>query len=307
LLNKRQAGASLHPSMPPAASTSCDGTDIMLTRRFLFGIASAALAAPAAWAQTKACAPKVSAANLREAGKWQMSINPTLPPQQFVDDKGELQGLNVELARAVAGEMCVEPVFLRMDFPPMIPGLKAGRFDTINTGLFWTEERSKMLFLVPYAEQAISVYTVPASSLTISKFDDLAGRSVGVESATYQERKSREVNTEMVSRGLKPIDFHTFSTASETVAALRAGQLEAAINIDETARGLAQKNVAKVWLQGLFGTDITFAFRDGVLAAAAADALNALKADGTYDRLFQKFGMTPLAANHFAIRGPGPG
>ena len=74
---------------------------------------------PTAHAQN--CTPKVPASSLIEAGKWQMSINPTLPPQQFVDDKGELQGLNVELAREIAKRICIEPVFLRMDFPPMIP------------------------------------------------------------------------------------------------------------------------------------------------------------------------------------------
>ncbi|HWK47632.1 MAG TPA: transporter substrate-binding domain-containing protein [Stellaceae bacterium] len=276
----------------------------MRTRRLLLGIAAAILFSGAAQAQT--CAPKVPADHLLEAGKWQMSINPTLPPQQFVDSKGELQGLNVELARAMAAKMCLEPVFLRMDFPAMIPGLRASRFDTINTGLFWTDERSKLFYLVPHAQQAISVYTLTNGTLNIAKFDDLAGHVVGVESATYQERKSREVNTEMVARGLKPIDFRAFSTASETVAALRAGQLEAAINIDETANDFVQKNVAKIWLHGLFGTDITFAFRDRALAMAAAEALDALKADGTYDRLFEKFGMTRLADDHFAIRGPGP-
>ena len=134
---------------------------------------------PAAHAQS--CTPKVPASSLVEAGKWQMSINPTLPPQQFVDDKGELQGLNVELAREIAKRICIEAVFLRMDFPPMIPALRSGRFDTINTGLFWTEERSKMLFLVPYAQQAISVYTDPKSNLKLEKFEDLAGHIVGVD------------------------------------------------------------------------------------------------------------------------------
>ncbi|MCQ4160179.1 transporter substrate-binding domain-containing protein [Roseomonas sp. GC11] len=276
----------------------------MSTRRLLLGLAGALLLGGQALAQS--CAPKVPAASLLEAGKWQMSINPTLPPQQFVDSRGELQGLNVELARAIAAKLCVEPVFLRMDFPPMIPGLRAGRFDTINTGLFWTEERSKLFYMVPYAQQAISIYTLPNSSLAITKFDDLSGRVVGIESATYQERKSREVNAEMVARGLKPIDFRTFSTASETVAALRAGQLEAAINIDETVNDLVQKKVAKAHLQGLFGTDITLAFRDRAMAEGAAAALTALKADGTYDRLFDRFGMTRLQAESFAIRGPGP-
>ena len=151
----------------------------------------------AAGAQT--CTPKVPASSLVEAPKWQMSINPTLPPQQFVDDKGELQGLNVELAREIAKRICVEPVFLRMDFPPMIPALRSGRFDAINTGLFWTEERSKMLYLVPYAQQAISIYTDPSSSLKLEKFEDLAGRVVGVESATYTERKARASNAAFTS------------------------------------------------------------------------------------------------------------
>jgi polar amino acid transport system substrate-binding protein len=276
----------------------------MRLRFLLLGLITACLLGGATQAQT--CTPKVPADHLLEAGKWQMSINPTLPPQQFVDSNGELQGLNVELARAMAAKMCLQPVFLRMDFPPMIPGLRAGRFDTINTGLFWTEERSKLLFLVPYAQQAISIYTLPDSTFAIHSFDDLAGHAVGVESATYQERKSHEVNADMEKRGLKPIDFHSFATASETVAALRAGQIEAAINIDETANDLMQKKIAKVWLSHLFGTDITFAFRDGTLAKAAAAALTELKADGTYDRLFDKFGMTRLTTDHFEIRGPGP-
>lgn len=276
----------------------------MRAARFLLVVASAVLTAGTAWAQ--ACTPKVAADQLVSAGKWQMSINPTLPPQQFVDEKGELQGLNVELAREMARRMCLEPVFLRMDFPPMIPGLRADRFDTINTGLFWTEERSKILYLVPYAQQALSVYTSPNSTLKIEKLDDLAGRPVGVETATYSERKAREFNAEMVARGLKTIDFRTFSTVTETSAALRAAQLEAAINIDETAVALAQRGIAKIWLKGLVGTDITFAFRSRAVAQAAADALTEIKAAGTYDQLFEKFGMTRLTADKFAIRGPGP-
>ena len=135
---------------------------------------------------------------------------------------------------------------------------------------------------------------------------DDSGRVVGIETATYQERKSREVNADMVARGLKPIDFRTFSTASETVAALRAGQLEAAINIDENVNELVQRNIAKAHLRILFGTDITFAFRSKAVAEAAAEALTALKADGTYDRLFDRFGMTRLSTERFAIRGTGP-
>lgn len=114
------------------------------------------------------------------------------------------------------------------------------------------------------------------------------------------------MNEQMVAKGLKPMDIRTFSTVTETSAALRAGQLEAAMNIGETAIALQQRGIAKIHLKDLVGTDITFAFRDKALATAFAAALTAAKADGTYDKLFDKFGMTRLTGPTFAIRGDGP-
>jgi polar amino acid transport system substrate-binding protein len=63
----------------------------------------------------------------------------------------------------------------------------------------------------------------------------------------------------------------------------------------------------KIWLHGLYGTDITMAFRDHTVAEAAASALTRLKASGDYDRLFVKYKMTPLRTSTFSIRGSGPG
>ena len=44
-----------------------------------------------------------------------------------------------------------------MDFPAPVPGPDSGRFDGINTGKFWTEERSKRMFTVPYGRSVIGV------------------------------------------------------------------------------------------------------------------------------------------------------
>jgi polar amino acid transport system substrate-binding protein len=195
---------------------------------------------------------------------------------------------------------------MRMDFPAMIPALKANRFDGIDTGLFFTEERSKMMYLIPHAQQALSVFVPTASTLKIAKLEDLAGHIVGVESATNNERKLKEANDAWVAKGGKPADIRSFKTATETVAALRAGQLEAAVNIDETATDLEKRGGVKILLKGLNGTPITFAFRDKAVAEAAAEAITAMKADGTYDKLFDQFGMTRLPDKVFKIVGPGP-
>jgi polar amino acid transport system substrate-binding protein len=153
-----------------------------------------------------------------------MSINPTLPPQQFADEKGELQGLNVELMREIAHRLCVPLDLIRMDFPPMIPALQAARFDGINTGMFWTEERSKIAYTVPYAQQTISLTVTKDSALKLANVDALAGRKAGVEVNSYQERWLRGVDKEAVAKGAKPIEILTFKTATDVLAALRAGQ-----------------------------------------------------------------------------------
>jgi polar amino acid transport system substrate-binding protein len=257
-------------------------------------------------AAAQSCTPKLGAADLVTAGTLALSINPTLPPQQYVDEKGELQGLNVELARAVGDKLCLKTEFVRMDFPAMVPALRAGRFDGIDTGMFWTDERSKLMFMVPYAQQAIGVFSTDTSKLDLKSIEDLAGKVAGIEIGTYQERKTKEANEAMVAKGLKPIELRTFSTATEATAALRAGQVDAVIIVEEAARAISKQKGMKLLLTGFGGSDITFAFRNKATAEAVAAAFTTLRKEGYYDTLFDKFGMTRLPPGDFGIRGPGP-
>lgn len=257
-------------------------------------------------ASAQTCTPKVAPADLVKAGEWTMVTNPTIPPQQYVDAKGELQGLNIELPKAIAERLCLKPIITQLDFPAMIPGLQAARFDTINTGLFWTEERSEIMFLVPYAKQTIAVLTEVKSDRKISSLEDLSGATVGCEIGGYACRRLEIFNKSLVEKGRKPINLRTFANPTETTAALRAGQLDALTNVDETAALYVQRGIAKIVLSGLEGSDITLAFRNKNLALAVANALTELRAEGTYDRIFEKFGMTRLDGKTFAIRGPGP-
>ena len=255
-----------------------------------------------AWAQ---CTSKLAATDLVTPGQIQLAINPTLPPQQFVDDKGELQGLNVELGRELGTRLCLKTEFVRMDFPAMVPALKAGRFDAIDTGMFWTEERSKLMFMVPYAQQAIGVFAMASSNLALKSFDDLAGKIGAIEIGTYQERKAKEANEDMVKRGLKPVDLRTFSTATEATAALRAGQVDVVIIVEDAARAISKQRGMVLLLTGFGGTDITFGFRNKTTAEAAVAAFKEIRADGTYDKIFDKFGLAKLKGD-FEIRGTGP-
>jgi polar amino acid transport system substrate-binding protein len=267
------------------------------------------LAALPAASNAAGCTPLVALApeQLITPGKLQLSINPTLPLQQYVDSNGDLQGLNVELANEIAHRLCLEMVHVRMDFPPMIPALQAGRFDGINTGFFWTDARAKLFPLVPYALQSISVVVPARSGLKVTSLDDLAGKTVVIEVNTYQERWLKGQSDEMVARGKAAIVIHGFTTATEAMAALRAGQGDAAALLDYMAAELTKRGVVETELFRLGGAPTAMAFRSKAVADAVVMVLTSMRADGFYARLFEKFALTPLPADQpFAIRGPGP-
>lgn len=276
----------------------------MRTRWLPLGLAFLALTTLPAHAQ--GCKSVIADSDLVTPGKLQMSINPTLPPQQFVDEKGELQGLNVELMREIAKRLCIPLDLIRMDFPPMVPALTAGRFDGINTGMFWTEERSKIAYTVPYAQQTISLMVSKGSPIKFADVASMAGKKAGVEVNSYQERWLRAEDKELTAKGGKPIEILTFKTATDVLAALRAGQVETAVLIDQTANEIARRGLIDITATGLGGAPTTMMFRNRTVATKVAETLTTMGADGTYDKLFDKFSLTKAPSKTFAIRGPGP-
>jgi len=275
-------------------------------RRSLVLGAAAAAGALVLGARPVLAQAKIAAPNIVKPGTLVMSINPTLPPLQFVNDKGELQGMRVELGNAIAKSLGLTPEYIRIEFAAMVPGLAAKRWDMINTGIFFTEERAKLMYMVPYEQAAISFLVSRGNPLNIAKWEDLAGRAVGVELGGIEERRTREVDEMLKKAGLKGLDIRTFNNFAEAFQALRARQVDAATSIDATAmfwqgRGDFHRAVA-----GLFPQTATFAFANKSLAQAVADSLTELRKAGYYDELFDKYGVLKMDEKEFSIKGPGP-
>src|ERR1700676_1004857 len=106
------------------------------------GILASAIAA----ATAQECQPKVAAGDLITPGSLVMSTNPTLPPLQFVDSTGALKGMRIELGTEIAKRLCLKPDYVKIDFDAMVPGLQGGRWDMINTGIFFTPARVKLMY-----------------------------------------------------------------------------------------------------------------------------------------------------------------
>lgn len=249
--------------------------------------------------------PKLAPPNLIKAGTLVMSINPTLPPLQFVDDKGQLQGMRVELANDLCKRLGLTPEYIRTEFSTMVPGLPAKRWDMINTGIFFTEERSKLMYMVPYEKAAISFLAARGNPLGLKTVDDLAGRRISVELGGIEERRTREVSEMLVKKGLKPVSVLTFNNFAEAFQALRAGQSDAATSIDATAMFMQTRGDFTRAISGVFPQTACFAMANKTLALAIVDALNEAKKDGFYDKLLDQYGVLKVDAP-FAISGPGP-
>jgi polar amino acid transport system substrate-binding protein len=282
-----------------------------MTNRFTIGrrallAGAAGLAAASALPGAARAQAKVSPPNIIRAGTLIMSINPTLPPLQFVDDRGQLQGMRVELGNKVAEKLGLTPEYVRIEFAAMIPGLAAKRWDMINTGIFWTEERSRLMYMVPYERAAVSFLAARGNPLGISRIQDLAGRRVAVELGGIEERRTREVSDILVREGLRPVTVLTFNNFAEAFQALRAGQAEAATSIDATAMFMQQRGDFTRAVSGVFPQVATFAFADKTLAEAVVGALNDLRREGYYDELFDRYGVLKIEEQQFAIQGPGP-
>jgi polar amino acid transport system substrate-binding protein len=257
-------------------------------------LAAALLALSAASGHAQDCPEGLE---LVEDGKLTMSINATIPPRQFIDSQGNLQGLHPDLGNEIARRLCLEPEYMNVGFEVQIPGLAAKRWDMVNTGMYYTPERSKIMNMVPYVVNALAIVVERGNPLGVEGYDQLAGQPVGTEIAGFADRLIREINDEQVAAGMESMDIRAFNTFAEAFAALAAGQVRGVFGPDATAAYYAERGQFAVGASGLNpGLPSSFGFDAGnvALAEAVRDVLSDMYADGTYQEMMTAYGATMI-------------
>jgi len=233
-----------------------------------------------------------------EPGKLTMSINATLPPRQYLDTSGNLQGLHPDLGNEIARRLCLEPVYMNVGFEVQIPGLANKRWDMVNTGMYYNTDRAKIMRMVPYVVNALALVVQKGNPHGVTDYASLAGEPVGTEISGFADNLIRTINDEQVAAGMESMNIQSFNTFAEAFAALAAGQVKAVFGPDATAAYLAERGPFDVGANGLNpGLPSSFGF-DGatgeVLSEAVAGALRAMVADGTYDKMMTAYGATQI-------------
>lgn len=130
--------------------------------------------------ETTAAADDKSLENIKTKGKLIVGLDDSYPPMGFRDDKNEIVGFDIDLAKEVASRMGVEVEFQPIDWDSKELELNSGKIDCIWNGMTITPERvENMFFAKPYiANQQIII--VPASSGITTKAQ-LEGKVIGLQ------------------------------------------------------------------------------------------------------------------------------
>lgn len=258
-----------------------------------FTLAALLLVATIGSAFAQTCTPKIADKLLVTAGTLTMATSATLPPMAYSDQRGTLKGLRIDIGREVAKRLCLKPEFVNIAYTAMVPGLKGGRWDMIDAGLFVTPERRKILLMLPYENLAVSISTSMNSNVVINKIEDLAGKAISVDIGGYDDIKLKELNEDFKKRGLAEMKFFRFDNYATVYQALRAGQVEAAASIDPVAKEYEERGEFKHALSNMFPTPGSLTFDNPVIGEAVSNVMKDMKNDGTFDKLMDQYGVKP--------------
>ncbi len=222
--------------------------------------------------------------SIKKRGTIKIGTEGTYPPFTFKNDKGELEGFDVEIANEVAKRLGVKAEFVPTEWKAMFAGLDSERFDVIANQVGINDKRKeKYDFSVPYTVSGEQII-VHKDNTSIQSLEDLKGKKVGVTQGSNYEEIAKKAGAEI----------HYYKGSNEILADLSAKRLEAALNdrlfVAEYLLKNPDKNV-KAAGKTFDNSQMGFAFRKGSpeLVAAVDKALKDIQADGTYAKISAKW------------------
>jgi polar amino acid transport system substrate-binding protein len=262
---------------------------------------------PSALAQGN-CTPKLGHPPLARKGMLIAAINPTVAPIQYIDDDGNIIGLDVDLGNAIAERLCLKMEFQSTQFATMIPILKEGRIDLIDSFMFYTPERASQVLMVPYGASAMAIVVPKKNTDAISGPEYFSGKPFAVELGTVDLKDAQAASEALEKAGKPPIDIHTFGTYADVLQALAAGQVDGAFIGTEQAFYYRSKgqDFFRIALTGYDPHAEALAFKDPALADAVLAAMNEMRADGTFEKIFKPYGHCLLPGPYKVTTGPIP-
>ncbi|MUG98446.1 ABC transporter permease subunit [Scytonema sp. UIC 10036] len=168
-----------------------------------------------------------------------MMTSPDYPPYEYYDTKGgarKIVGFDIDIANTIAKELGFKLRIMESDFNGLIPAVQAKRADFVMAGMTPTPERRKNVdFSIVYYEAKDTIVAPKGSNLT--KPEDLASKTVGVQLGTIQEENAKKISQKVPNIKLKQLN-----KVPEAIQEIKSKRIDAAIVEDTVAKGFARAN-----------------------------------------------------------------
>lgn len=215
-------------------------------------------------------------------------------PFNYTNADGTLGGFDIDMANAICEDMQVTCEIMAQDWDGIIPGLKAGKYDAIVAAMSVTPERAQQVsFTDPYFSNALVFLAKKDSSFDPSNSSDIDAHSIAAQRST--------ISSQWLEETYPKANMKLYDTLSNAFLDLGSDRVDAMIS---------DKLPAIEWLSSTSGSDyalkgeeidindnFAIAVRPGdPLQAKINQSLANLKANGTYDKINQKYFAVPSAS-----------
>ncbi len=209
-------------------------------------------------------------------------------------DQSVYEGIDPDIAAGISERLGIEIRFVSLAFAGIIPAIRAGRYDMVMVGMFASEERTKIIDLIDYALDSTAILVQAGNPSGIKSAEDLCGKTVSAVMGSIQlamlEERSSNCST--------PITINTFPNKSDAFLQIETKRVDATLDGFIVSGYLssngtfASKGIEAVFTDDFPGRPLGIGLskdkaglRDAVLAA-----INDMIEDGTYAKIFEKWG-----------------
>ena len=273
IISRRSFLAAAGLSVAALALTACGGSSSSVA-------SSVASSASSEAASTSAAAGELTTVM---AGKLTMATNATFPPYEMTTDSGDIEGIDVDTAKAIAEKLGLELQIDDMDFDAALLSVQQGKADIAMAGITVTDERKAVMAFSDSYATGIQSIIVPEGS-DIASPDDLAGKKIGTQRGTtgyiYCTDDFGEDSVVAYDNGLT------------AVQALNNGQVDAVVIDNAPAKEYVAANPGLKVLETSYAEEdyaIGMNKDNTALVEAVNAALEELKADGTLQSIVDKY------------------
>ncbi|NGO79640.1 ABC transporter substrate-binding protein [Streptomyces sp. YC504] len=258
---------------------------------------------------------------IQDKGVIKVGSDIAYAPVEYVDEDGKTVGIDPDIAAAMGKQLGVEFKFENGKFADLIGGLGGGRYDIAMSAMTDTKDRQegidgdtgkkvgKGVDFVDYFVAGVSLYTNKGETQGIKTWDDLCGKTIAVQQATFSLDLANDQAKKCKTDGKPALKVEDFPTNPEAETRMRGGGADvvsadfpiAAYSVKNSGGGKNFEIVGDQVEAGPYG--IAVAKGNDQLRDALKAALDAVIKSGEYDKIISKWGVADGAVKEAAVNG----